>query len=199
MKILSESKHANIMYLMESSVPSRPSQPDGVGRAGNPAAEECASSRHCGHEQSAQHRKRLLKIRQGIILPFADSIQPPPNSLSQNPPSSDEICWLLDVSLEITDPEYVRLFCEKAIVCVNSPFVLFELLRATIKVQSFLCLHSSILPYHSLAPAQRPPSAGHGPTGLHSAVGQQRFGQALPTARSSGKKGLVHLLNLMIQ
>jgi hypothetical protein len=50
------------------------------------------------------------------------------------PPNCDEICWLLDVSLEIADPEYVRLFCEKAIACVGSPFVLLELLRGVFKV-----------------------------------------------------------------
>ncbi|KAL3101879.1 hypothetical protein niasHS_003288 [Heterodera schachtii] len=52
---------------------------------------------------------------------------------AKNPPPSDEICWLLDVSLEIGDPDYVRLFLEKVFACVYSPFVLLQLLRGVFK------------------------------------------------------------------
>uniref|UniRef100_A0A914HXD6 SWIM-type domain-containing protein n=1 Tax=Globodera rostochiensis TaxID=31243 RepID=A0A914HXD6_GLORO len=55
------------------------------------------------------------------------------SKFAKNPPSSDEICWLLEVSLEIGDPDYVRLFLEKVFTCVYSPFVLLQLLRGVFK------------------------------------------------------------------
>ena len=54
--------------------------------------------------------------------------------LFQNPPSCDDVCWLLDVSIEIGDPEYVRMFCEKVIASISSPFVLIELFKSVLKV-----------------------------------------------------------------
>lgn len=91
---------------------------------------------HRNQTASDERATQLLKNAHRVGIAAMNNLRSTESVFSKfakNPPSSDEICWLLDVSLEITDPEYVRLFCEKAIVCVNSPFVLFELLRATIK------------------------------------------------------------------
>lgn len=54
------------------------------------------------------------------------------NKFLKNAVFSDEIRWLLEVSIEIGDPDYIRIFCEKTIACVSSPFVLVDLLRELI-------------------------------------------------------------------
>lgn len=68
---------------------------------------------------------------------------------ARHPPSGDDICWLLDVTAQIGDPEYVRLFCEKAIACVGSPFVLFKLFFGVYKF------------FEHFPNAHRVPGSGH--------------------------------------
>uniref|UniRef100_A0A915P9I3 SWIM-type domain-containing protein n=1 Tax=Meloidogyne floridensis TaxID=298350 RepID=A0A915P9I3_9BILA len=67
---------------------------------------------------------------------------------AKNPPSCDDVCWLLDVSIEIGDPEYVRMFCEKVIASISSPFVLIELFKSVLKF------------FHQLPNSHRIPGTG---------------------------------------
>jgi len=70
----------------------------------------------------------------------------------------------LDVSIEIGDPEYVRMFCEKAIASISSPFVLIELFKSVLKVGRIVLLfnfHSQKLQFfHQLPNSHRIPGTG---------------------------------------
>lgn len=57
---------------------------------------------------------------------------------SRIPMFCDEICWLFEeVSVQLGDV-YVHSFCEKVSTCVASPFLLFHLVKESIKVIIFL-------------------------------------------------------------